>query len=190
MPSCTFPRNLHRNAKHYVGLPRFILKTKHQSSFILPKILLKIDSECDTMSKTTKNLRESSRTPPRRLQDGSKTRSSRPQDASKPPPSRIKIVRQSTRGFKPPPSSVKDCSRRLQNSKTSFQAASKTPPRRPKKSPKCFHNGMSYDKITFSSLPQPTATSAVYAQAVLLCNLLPISNNSEIIHTRGSAALA
>ena len=153
MPSCTFPRNLHRNPKHYVRLPRFIFKSKPQSSFILPKILLKIDSECDTMSKTTKNLRGSSRTPPRRLQDGSKRRSSRPQDASKPPPSRIKIVRRSTRDFKPPPSSVKGCSRRLQNSKTIFQAASKTPPRRPKKSPKCFHNGMSYDKITFSSLP-------------------------------------
>ena len=125
-----------------------------------------------------KKNRGSSRTSPRRLQDASKTPSSRPPDASKPPPRRIKIVRQSARGFKPPPSSVKDCSRRLQNSKTSFQAASKTPPRRPKKSPKCFHNGMSYDKITFSSLPQPTATSAVYAQAVLLCNLLPISNNS------------
>ena len=154
MPSCTFPRHLQRNAKHYVRLPRFILHTKHQSSFLLPKIFLKIDSECDTMSKTTKKNRGSSRTPPRRLQDASKTPSSRPQDDSKPPPSRIKIVRRSTRDFKPPPSSVKDCSRRLQNSKTSFQAASKTPPRRPKKSPKCFHNGMSYDKITFSSLPE------------------------------------
>ena len=124
MPSCTFPRNLHRNAKQYVGLPRFILKTKHQSSFILPKILLRIDSECDTMSKTTKNLRGSSRTPPGRLQDGSKTRSSRPQDASKPPPSRIKIVRRSTRDFKPPPSSVKDC----YASKTAKQD-SRQPPR-------------------------------------------------------------
>ena len=144
------------------------------------------------MSKTTIKNRGSSRTPPRRLQDVAETPSSRPQDASKPPPSRIKIVRQPTRSFKPPPSSVKDkdCSRRLQNSTTHFQATSKTPPRRPKTSSKCFHNGMSYDKITFSSIPQPLGTSAVYAQAVLLCNLLPICNNSEITTTRGSAALA
>ena len=83
MPSCTFPRNLHRNAKHYVRLPRFILKTKHQSSFILPKILLKIDSECDTMSKTTKNLCGSSKKAPKRFQDALKTTPSRLQAASK-----------------------------------------------------------------------------------------------------------
>ena len=142
------------------------------------------------MSKTKKGLQGSSKTHPRRLQDASRTPSRRPQDASKPPPSRIKIVRRSTRGFKPPPSSAKDSSRRLQNAKTRFQAASKTPASQLKTVPKCCQNGMRYEQVTFSSPSQPTATTAVYAKPVLLCNLLPISNNSEITHTRGSAALA
>ena len=142
------------------------------------------------MSKTKKNLQGSSKTPPRRLQDASRTSSRRPQDASKPPPNRIKIVRQSTRGFKPPPRSPKDSPRRLQNAKIRFQAASKRPPRRRKTSSKCCQNGMRHEKIEFSSPSQPMANTAVYAQAVLICKLLPVSNNSEIIHTRGSAALA
>ena len=138
---------------------------------------------CPRHKKTSKEAR-------RRLQDASKMPLGRLQDAHITPPSRIKIVRQSTRGFKPPPSSAKDSSRRLQNAKTRFQAASKTPASQLKTVPKCCQNGMSYEQVTFSSPSQPTATTAVYAKPVLLCNLLPISNNSEITHTRGSAALA
>ena len=121
MPSCKFSHNSHRHAKHYVRLPCFIFKTNQHYSFILLKILLKIDSERYTMSKPKKNLQGSSKTPPRRPQDASRTPSRRPHDASKPPPSRIKIVRQSTRGLKPPPSSAKDSPRRLQNAKTRVQ---------------------------------------------------------------------
>ena len=129
MPSCTFPRNLHRNAKHYVGLPRFILKTKHQSSFMLPKILLKIDSECDTMSKTKQSLQGSSKTPPKPLQDASGTPSRRLQAASKPHQNRSPVhtglqaaSKQRQRLLKTPPkcqgtlpSSLQDASKTAQD---------------------------------------------------------------------------
>ena len=121
MPSCTFPRNLHRNARHYVGLPRFILKTKHPSSFILPKILLKIDSECDTMSKTTKNLRETSRG---RLQDASKMPLRRPQAAHKTPSSRLQAASKTPQdACKTPKHASKQPPRRLQDGPRSRQSA-------------------------------------------------------------------
>ena len=59
-----------------------------------------------------------------------------------------------------------------------FQAASEKPPRRPKTSPREFQNGISHENMQFSSPSEPTTTSVAYAQAVLLCTLLPISNNS------------
>ena len=134
---------------------------------------------------------------PRRLQDASKMPLGGLQDAHKTPPSRIKIVRRSTRGFKPPPSGAKDSSRRLQNAKTHLQDGSKTLPKRqntPKTAsrqpPRRLQDGMSYEKMTFSSPSQPTATTAVCAQAVLLRSLPPIGSTSEITHRRGSAASA
>ena len=127
MPSCTFPRNLHRNAKHYVRLPRFILKTKHQSSFILPKILLKIDSECDTMSKTTKNLRGSFKTSPRRF----KILLRRLQDAHKTPPSRLQAASKSF-------ASPHGASSRLQAASKTPQDASKTAKHASTQPPRCL----------------------------------------------------
>ena len=126
MPSCTFPRNLHRNAKHYVRLPRFILKTKHQSSFILPKILLKIDSECDTMSKTTKNLRGSSRT----FQDASKMALRRAQTAHKTPPSRLQVASKSFAGPHGTSSRLQAASKTAQDASKTAKQASRQPPRR------------------------------------------------------------
>ena len=130
-----------------------------------------------------------SRHPPASDRRAFRTPSRRPQDASTPPPSLIKIVRQSIRGFKPPPNAKPP-----QDVSKTPKHASKQPPRRLQDGPRRHQSALKtacvMEKITFSSPSQPTATSAVYAQAVLLCNLLTISNDSEITHTRGSAALA
>ena len=66
--SCKFPSHLHRNAKHHERVPRFISKTNQHYSFILLKILLRMDNACDTMSRTknksSRKLRDASKTPP------------------------------------------------------------------------------------------------------------------------------
>ena len=93
-----------------------------------------------------KTLPGSSQTSPKRLQDVSRTPPRRLQDASEPPTRCLKIVYESTRGFKPPPSHAKDSSKRRPTTEMRLQAASQKSPRRPGTSPRRFQIGISDEK--------------------------------------------
>ena len=127
------------------------------------------------------------------LQSASKIPLGRLQDAYKTLPSRLQDALKSF-------ANRHEASSRLQAAPKTPQDGSRTPKHASRQPPRGLQDGprrcqgafktTSVIKKPVWSPSQPMATGVAYAEAVHLWKPLPISNNSEITHRRGSAALA